>query len=398
MRISTAWAQRQSVTNMLDRQADLSRTQRQFATGKRILAPSDDPIGATQVLGLNKTLARTAQYQRNIGAATDRLQQEEHVLSSVGKLLQNVRQLALQANNATQTNETRADIAVEVRQRIDQLVQIANTRDGRGEYIFSGYSTDTRPFTKAAGGVVYQGDQGQRVFQVGASQRIAAGDNGEDVFERIATGNGTFAVSPDAANTGSGIVGATAVTDPTAYDDDTYSVTFTAPNTYEVRDSDNTLVTSGAYTKNQSIGFKGIQFTLDGEPAVGDSFEASPSTNQSLFGTLENLAAALERPTGDPASNARLHNAINAALNGIDNGMGKTLDVRARVGARLKNLEDRGITNGDYSLQLKDRRSKIQDVDYAAAASRLTLQSTMLKAAQKAFIKVQGLSLFNYMR
>jgi flagellar hook-associated protein 3 FlgL len=383
---------------MLDRQADLSHTQNQLSTGKRILEPADDPIGATQALGLDRALARTDQYQRNIGAAKDRLNQEEHALSSMSDLLQSVRHSALEANNASQSNQTRGDIATEIRQRIDQLRQIANIRDGHDEYIFAGYSTKTQPFQKGPAGVTYQGDQGQRLFQIGASQQIAAGDSGADVFERIPDGNGTFAVRPDAANTGSGTVGETSVQDPGAYDGDTYTIEFTAADAYQIEDGGGAVVKSGTYADGDSIQFKGIQFTLKGELAAGDTFVAAASKNQSIFKTLNNLADALERPASDAASNARLHNSVNAALNGIDQTMSNSLDVRARVGARLNNLDDQKTINSDYGLQLKSRLSKIEDVDYASAASRLVQQSTVLQAAQQAFIKVQGLSLFNFLR
>jgi flagellar hook-associated protein 3 FlgL len=398
MRISTAWNYQRAISMLLQQRSKLAHTQEQLSTDKRILEPADDPLGATQALGLDRALARTRQYQDNIGAASDRLDREEQALASAGDVLGKVRQLALEANNASQTNTTRSDIAVEVRQRIDQLRQIANTRDGRGEYIFSGYSTRTQPFAKGADGVTYQGDNGQRLFQIGENQQIAAGDNGAEVFVRIPDGNGTFSVTPGAINAGSGVVGESSITDPAVYNGATYTVKFTASDAYEVQDSTGTVVKNGAFTDGDSIDFEGIQFTLMGTPAAGDTFVAAPSANRSIFKTLGNLADAIETPTSDGASSARLHNAVNAALNGIDQGAGNLLHVRGRIGARLNNLDGQKSLNSDDSLELKSRLSKIQDVDYAAAARRLTQQSTVLQAAQQAFIKVQGLSLFNFLR
>jgi flagellar hook-associated protein 3 FlgL len=47
--------------------------------------------------------------------------------------------------------------------------------------------------------------------------------------------------------------------------------------------------------------------------------------------------------------------------------------------------------------QLELTRSTIEDLDYAEAASRLSQQSVTLQAAQQAFVRVQGLNLFNYL-
>src|SRR5690606_38694418 len=101
MRISTAQFQRESIIAMLQRQCELSRTQQQVSTGRRILTPADDPAGAARALDLTKAVANFEQYIYNGEQAKLRLGIEESVLEQVGSLLQRVRDLALQANNAT---------------------------------------------------------------------------------------------------------------------------------------------------------------------------------------------------------------------------------------------------------------------------------------------------------
>jgi hypothetical protein len=139
---------------------------------------------------------------------------------------------------------------------------------------------------------------GQRQVQIAAGQTIADGDNGNSVFNQIKTGNGTFNASAAVGNTGTGVLGASTVQNPAAYDGGTYAINFTAANTFEVRDSANALVTSGTYTAGQSIAFRGVQVTLNGQPATGDSFTVAPSTNQSVFTTVQNLVSALQTPGG----------------------------------------------------------------------------------------------------
>ncbi|MCB1788905.1 MAG: flagellar hook-associated protein 3, partial [Gammaproteobacteria bacterium] len=65
MRISTTQLFTQGVDAMLDKQRQISETELQVATGKRILRPSDDPSAAVRVLDLSEAQQRLAQYQRN---------------------------------------------------------------------------------------------------------------------------------------------------------------------------------------------------------------------------------------------------------------------------------------------------------------------------------------------
>jgi flagellar hook-associated protein 3 FlgL len=113
MRVSTSWAQQQSVGSMMDRQSDLSDLNTQLSTGKRINQPSDDPVGAARALDLSHLTSDTAQYQRNITSANARLGLEDQSLSNTSDVLGRVRTLLLQAANGSQTDETRGDGAAE---------------------------------------------------------------------------------------------------------------------------------------------------------------------------------------------------------------------------------------------------------------------------------------------
>ncbi|MFP5345282.1 MAG: flagellar hook-associated protein 3, partial [Gammaproteobacteria bacterium] len=122
MRISTSQTYQQAINNILDQQAQLTKTQLQLGSGRRLLTAADDPAAASQALGIQQALSSTTQYQANGNAVRARLGLTETALTGVGDLLQHVRTLAVQANNATQTNETRAAIAIEVRARLDELL------------------------------------------------------------------------------------------------------------------------------------------------------------------------------------------------------------------------------------------------------------------------------------
>ncbi len=215
MRVSTSWMQQQSVGSMMDRQSDLSDLNIQLSTGKRINQPSDDPVGAARALDLTHLTADAAQYQRNIGTANARLGLEDQTLSNVTDVLGRVRTLLLQAANGSQTDATRGDIAAEMVQLRQQLLGQANSKDGQGDYIFAGNRTGTMPFV-AQSGVSYLGDDGQRMVAAGPGLQVATGDPGSAVFADIPTGNGTFAISANAANTGNAVAGASSVSNPNA--------------------------------------------------------------------------------------------------------------------------------------------------------------------------------------
>jgi flagellar hook-associated protein 3 FlgL len=369
----------------------------QISTGKRFSTPAEDPVAATRALGLTNAVDSNAQYTRNAGLAKNRLSLEESALEQVGNVLQRLRELAVQANNDSQSADTRAAIASEVRQQLDALVQLGNSQDGNSQYLFSGFSTRTQPFSRSATGVVYNGDQGVRQIQIGPDRRVADSDSGADVFMRIRNGNGSFAATAAAANTGTGIVGSSSVTNPTLYTGaTTYTVTFTSTTAYEVRDAANVLITTGTYAPGQAIAFAGVQFGLTGDPAVGDQFVVAPSTNQDLFATAQNFLNALGTSTATPASQAQLHNGLARTIENLDRALDRVIDVRASVGGRLNAIDTQLAVNGDVDVELQSLLSEIRDLDYADAITRLQQQLTSLEAAQKSFAITQDLSLFNF--
>lgn len=397
MRISTSSAFQRGLDMMQRLQASLDRTQQQVASGRRLLTPSDDPIAAARTLELRESLGRIEQFQRNGEIARNRLNFEENALVSVNNTLQRVRELAIQANNDSQSNETRRQIAAELRSRVDELVTLANQRDGTGRYLFSGTRDTTAPVSAAGGGFAYNGDQGRRLIQIGEDRQIADGDSGADLFFRIKDGNGTFSQRAAAANTGSGIVGPGSVTDLSQYDRGTYTVRFTAADSYEVLDAGGTAVTAGGFAPGATIAFRGIEFSIDGSPAAGDEFVVEPSRNRDMFSMVQGLVDALETPVTDATTRTALHNGVNIALTDLDRAIGQVLDVRTQIGSRLSAIETQADSNGALSLTLQTTLADIEDLDYAEALSKLSIQATTLEAAQQTFVRTQSLSLFNFL-
>ncbi len=396
MRVSTRGSFLQGVNMMQQLQSMLDHTQRQISSGRRIMTPSDDPIAASRALEIRESIGRLEQFDRNSGIASNRLSQEESTLGSVSNVLQRVRELSLQANNATQSNETRQLIAIEMRQQLDQLVQLGNQRDGNGAYLFSGNLTDAQPVTRMGSSFTYNGDQGQRYIQIGEGRQVADSDSGAAVFFGIRNGNGTFSSSAAATNTGTGVLGGGSLTDPSAWVQDQYTVRFIDPNNYEVLDSSAALVTTGTFQSGDTIAFNGIELSLSGEPQGADEFTIAPSRLQDVFTTVDQIATALEQTVSDDTSRAVLNNSVNSGLLNIDQAIGNILDVRTQVGSRLAAIDDQIDTNGAFALSYQETLASIEDLDYAEAISRLSIKATTLEAAQQSFIRTQSLSLFNY--
>jgi flagellar hook-associated protein 3 FlgL len=396
MRVTQMLNQTQFLTSINLLESGINQTQNQMSSSLSFTTASQNPIGAGSVNNYKQALAQSQQYGSNATSAQTNLSTEDNALSQVQSQLQALRNLALEANSGVLTNSNMSAIASQAVQIQNSLLSLANTTNGNGEYIFGGFAAQTQPFTLSATGATYNGDQGQRQVQIAAGQTVADGDNGDTVFNQIKTGNGTFTVSAGAGNTGSGIVGATTVSNPAAYDGGTYAITFTAPGTYQVTEGA-TVVANGTYTDGGTIAFNGVQVTLSGQPATGDSFSLAASGNQSLFTTVQNLVSALQKGVSSPASSTAFNNSINSAINNIDQALDQSSNVRATIGGRLNSITTQQSVATSQQTQLQQSISNIQSLDFASAITTLDQQNVTLSAALQAFTLTQGLTLFKFL-
>lgn len=392
MRVTQGMEQTQFLTALNGLESNLAQTQNEVSTGLAFTTPAEDPAAAGTVDNLNQVLAQSQQYTANANSAQTSLNTEDNALTQLEDQLQSLHSLALEANSGTQSSQDLSAIATQVSQIQNSLLSIANTQDGNGQYIFAGYATQSQPYSLTATGASYAGDDGQQKAQIAAGQTIAVGDNGNTVFNSP-TGNGTYTVTANAANTGSGLIGATTVSNAAAYNGGSYTISFTSPNAYTI----NTLPpTTGTYTSGQAIAFDGLQISLSGQPATGDSFDVAPSTNQSIFTTVQNLVNALQPPTGTPGSPTQLSNSLADAINNINEALNQTSTVQASVGGRLNTITTQLSVATSQQTLLQTSISSLQSVDYATAVTTLDSENTQLSAAMQAFTLTQGLSLFKY--
>jgi flagellar hook-associated protein 3 FlgL len=443
----------QSLQNHISDQAKL---QSQLSSGRKILTPADDPIASARILDISQAKSINEQYATNSAAADSFMRLSESTLHQVTGLIQNVQELAVRAGNPALTASEKKMLDAELQGRYQELLGLANTTDGQGNYLFSGFKGDTKPFTEAAFGTVnYFGDDGQRLVQISDGRQVPISESGADVFQRIKNGNGTFVTAANAANLGSGMVSPGEVTDPqkwaAAPAPRDFKVQFYwQPNaakpdapiiSYDLVDNaGNSLITGAAtagntagprtYTSGGDIDFKrlptdpagvgpaagawdyGIKMSVSGSPipldpvtkvptgtaGAADQFSVKPSSNVDLFTTLGKLSTALNsyQIDGSGKGQAAFQNQLNTALSDLSNALGNVVTTQAYLGARMNETDSVKDTTEDLKLQYAKTLSGLQDLDYAAAISDFAQNQMVLDAARKSFAQVQDLSLFKY--
>lgn len=213
MRVSTNMIYDQGVIALQKQSAALLYTGQQIATGRKILTPSDDPVGSARALDVSQSKSVNQQFITNQGYAEDALKLVEGQLDGAGEIIQYARHRVLAAGNPALSPADRQSIATDLRSQFDAMLAIANTRDANGDYLFAGYRSNTPPFEKTdlAGtpGTEYKGDQGSRTMQVSSSRFMPVSFGGEVAFG--SEGDGVFKVLGDfitALETGSDVPGA----------------------------------------------------------------------------------------------------------------------------------------------------------------------------------------------
>ncbi|MET1078206.1 MAG: flagellar hook-associated protein 3 [Pseudomonas sp.] len=190
MRISTIQTFNNGVNGLQRNYANVTRTQEQISSGKRILTPADDPVASVRLQQLEQQQTQLKQYSENLTAAKNSLTQEETTLNSVNNVLQRVRELTVQAGGGALSGEDRKAIAKELSEREGELLNLTNSRNARGEYLFSGFLGKTEPFIRNPDGTYsYRGDEGQRSLQIASSTTVAINDNGDRLFQNVTNAN-----------------------------------------------------------------------------------------------------------------------------------------------------------------------------------------------------------------
>ena len=301
MRVSTS--QMYSIANigMRDAQVAVDKTQQQITSGKRVLSAADDPVAATSILTIHQEVSRTEQYNKNIDAADNSLGLEETTLQTVMSLVQRLKELSVSAGNtAVLTKSDYQAMAAEVDSRMDELMNLQNTRNSSGQYIFAGFQSGTQPFVNDGGGKYsYQGDEGQLRLQSSTTVSVAVNDSGKKVFMDIPSSHNTFntIASPSNKSSPPAIISVGEVVDQETYDKifpQDMVVTFNTATDYTVteRTTGKIIAANQTFVPGQPLEVQGARFSIYGAPFPGTP--ATPATRPFTFGSAATFSAAPE--------------------------------------------------------------------------------------------------------
>lgn len=409
-RLGTANMYDNALRNLGTRQTNLSNLQENLTSGKRVVRASDDPVSAAQAERAINRLARIQTEQRALETQRNAIAQAESALGDAVDLVQNFRELVVNAGSAALTPNDRNTIANQLQGLREQLLEVANRKDTNGVPLLSALGSALAPFLgplSSSPDYSFEGLPGQT-----ASSGVSIPNtlDGEAAFMFDPQRDGVYTAGVSAIPS-SRSLNTTAVTpvDPSLVTGDNYTITFSAVGpgatpgtttaTYTLTNTTTGAVSPAVvvpdYPTDKPVtiaitSIPGLSFDIKGNPATGDTITLQPSP--SMFSTLDN---AIRDIRSAPDSNAAAQ-AVGQALGNMDIGLERLHNMRGYAG-ELLNRADR-IT-GDQekrSIQLEGDRSRAEDLDMIQGISDFQNQQVGYEAALKSYAQVQKLSLFNF--
>ena len=409
-RLGTANMYDNALRNLGTRQTNLSNLQENLTSGKRVVRASDDPVSAAQAERAINRLARIQTEQRALETQRNAIAQAESALGDAVDLVQNFRELVVNAGSAALTPNDRNTIANQLQGLREQLLEMANRKDTNGIPLLSALGSALAPFLgplSSSPDYSFNGLPGQA-----ASSGVSIPNtlDGEAAFMFDPQRDGVYTAGVSVIPS-SRFLNTTAVTpvDPSLVTGDNYTITFSAVGpgatpgtttaTYTLTNTTTGAVSPAVvvpdYPTDKPVtiaitSIPGLSFDIKGNPATGDTITLQPSP--SMFSTLDN---AIRDIRNAPDSNAAAQ-AVGQALGNMDIGLERLHNMRGYAG-ELLNRADR-IT-GDQekrSIQLEGDRSRAEDLDMIQGISDFQNQQVGYEAALKSYAQVQKLSLFNF--
>jgi flagellar hook-associated protein 3 FlgL len=400
MRISTGQMFQQNTTSILEKQSATNTIMAQISSGKRVNTAGDDPVAAIGIDNLKQKNALVDQFVKNIDYATSHIQQAESQLGQADTLAGSMKELVLRGANGSMTTAERQVIADDMRQSLEQLMSIANTKDESGNYIFAGNKTNSTPFALDNNDqVVYSGDSGTRKSNIAAGVQVNTNVSGDAAFMNAANAMGDYGVNYSSTQQGDFVVTSAKVTDSTTYTTGSYSFSFADDGAgglnVSVTDSAAPPVTTvTAFDASVPVSVNGMAVKIDGEPKANDSFSIKEQPQVSIFETFSKAIALFE--SGDDAQTPAGKSELAQLLNNIDSGVNQMSQQRSVTGNSLKALQQYSDNHTDEKLINTSALSRLEDLDLASAITEFEKQQLALNAVSSVFSKISSTSLFDY--
>lgn len=419
MRLSSLQVYQQSLNGINKISSEIVQTQNQISTGQRVNIGSDDPVATARILAVEAELNNINRYQKNIDAVDSQLNRTEKTLSNIETILDRLNELVIQADGAGMTNVERRNIAIEIDERLLELASLTNSQDEDGDYIFSGFSTDSPAFILEDGRYRYQGDDSVRHEKVAENITVVSSDNGHSLFDNFTVSDYYPSVEMSVNNTS-----ATQSVEVRLVDQDAYNILAVAADSlgYEITfNSVNNISPAGpnydiTYTStgvniiqnvpyDHSLGLLdgGLEINFNVSPTTGDAIIIRASNQSNMLNIVNDIAdriATFAEPTSatDRGEEEAFDLFIADSLDALSAIQERIRSSRTSIGARMNTLTSASDNQESLTLVGNQILSDIRDLDYNEAVSRLSFQTLVLETTQQSFVKIANLSLFNFLR
>lgn len=410
-----------SMENFNRLSGEVADLQAQISSGKNDPRPSADPMRAAKLSAVTEQRGAIDRFADNTQLATDRLDQADLQMAELGNIVRAFQKIALQAANDTLTEEGFAGLRAEAVSLRTSLLTVANARDTFGLPLFAGFGSG-EPFTEGPNGVEYRGDGGRPTLRLTETATLATGLNGSEVFMSVPTSDGDAkslftmvddliasltkplqTARPDSQVAGQGLFTPFTTRNPATLSFDLSGPTGSARISAEVMtgapgamlDAINAATPTTGITATLSPDGRGFILTARGDIRLSNI--SQPDSPRAPVGSLTALDDSLQpRGTGTLLRN----DAISATrLVGVfGNAITHTAAQRAEVGALGRLAEDHAAVLADRKLRIDKAIAGLEDLDVAAAITRLQQLLLTEQASQQTFVKINGSSLFDYIR
>lgn len=401
--------------------AEIADLQSRISSGKNDPRPSADPMRAAKLSAVTEQRGAIARFTENVTLASDRLAQADLAMGGVADIVRSFQQIAIQAANDTLTEEGFAGLRAEAVALRTALLTSANSTDTMGLPLFAGFGS-TEPFVQGASGIDYRGDGGRPALRLTETAMLPTGLNGADVFMSVPTDDGTarslFAMADDLIASLTlplqpsrahhvvdqrGLFSPTATRDPVTLSFDISGPKGTAQIVAEVMRGtpDAMLAALNAAAPETGVSARlsedGQGFILESAGDIRLSNVAQPDAGRSPVASFVSLDTDF-RPnrTGVTLRPEKL--SADRMVGAFGDAVAHIAAQRAEVGALARLAEDHGKVLADRKLRIDQAVAGLEDLDVAAALTRLQQFLLTEQASQQSFVKINGTSLFDYLR
>ncbi|GAB3520675.1 flagellar hook-associated protein 3 [Photobacterium proteolyticum] len=383
-----------SVANDMNRQqVRVQENQEQLATGKRLLTAGDDPVSSIYIQNFDQQNTQIEQSLKSITLARNRLDNEETAITEVENLLDEAKRKSMMMVNGSLSGDDRMAHKQDMQGLYDSFMNLVNTKDESGNFIFAGTQYSKQPFFRDNNGhVTYVGDSYQRMAKVAPSVDVPMNDAGDKLFMEVSNPYGDY--QPDYELQSGSLLLLSQATNTNDADPSAYRIEFATTATgpaYKLFQN-GSEVSSGQFDPGKGIQWGTLQVDLEGEIEDGDVIELSRQDKINVFDAFQRSIDLSDSDVSDASASAELQQAVAE----LSEGFKHINRARSEIGTRLQTLDRQENMHEDFKIVMTQARGTLEDLDYATAVIELNENMMALQASQQAFAKTKDLNLFNY--